>query len=241
VQEDSSFTKTNASPDWKKAVIIWNRKADGKEIFYKVSSVVKIYPFNEFKDERIQLLEHLQAYYNKWLRNVNEKNSISQAVNKVKALHRKHRNPERSIAAPPALQHHVPVSQPQLCGLLPQPPTIEIPQYQAFTYDTAESPEAGNNLPNSSTHTISSVTPVQTDTGPLAGPSSEAHSHKRKATTSLSGGPTRKRTCQKCGNANCGGASQRTFCQNACQDCGKMECRGRNSQHPLKDCQQGWQ
>lgn len=173
---------------------------------------------------------------------MNEKNSISQALTKVKALQRKHRNPERSLAAPPVLQFHVPISQPQLQGLLSQPPTIEIPQYQAVTYDPVESPDASNNLPSSSTHTIPSVTPVQrTDTRPLAGPSSQAQSHKRKATTSLSGGPTRKRTCQKCGNPNCSGASRRILCQNACQDCGNMQCRGRNSQHPLKDCQQGWQ
>ena len=161
----------------------------------------------------------------------------------MKALQRKHRNPERSIAAPPVLQQQVPIPQPQLRGLLSQPPTIEMPQYQAFTYGTAESPgpDAWNDLPSSSTHTIPSTTPVQsTDTGPLAGPSSEAQSHKRKA-TSPGRGPTRKRTCQKCGNANCSGASRRTFCRNACQDCGNMQCRGRNSQHPQKDCQQGWQ
>ena len=39
MQEDPSFTGTNSSPDWKKAVIVWNRKADGKEIFYKVSLI----------------------------------------------------------------------------------------------------------------------------------------------------------------------------------------------------------
>jgi hypothetical protein len=39
MQENPNFTGTNSSPDWKKAVIIWNRKADGKGIFYKVSSI----------------------------------------------------------------------------------------------------------------------------------------------------------------------------------------------------------
>jgi hypothetical protein len=189
-----------------------------------------------------QLPEHLQAYYNKWLRNVNEKNSISQALTKVKALQRKHRNPERSIAAPPALQYNVPISQPQLQGRLSQAPTVEISQYQALTYDILESSDIGSGPPSSSTHTIPSGTPVQrTDTRTLVGPSSESHSHKRKATISLSEAPTRKRTCQKCGNANCPGASRRTLCQNACQDCGSRECVGHNSQHPQKDCQQGWQ
>jgi len=41
MQEDPNFTSTNSSPDWKKAVTIWNRKADGKDIFYKVSSLLK--------------------------------------------------------------------------------------------------------------------------------------------------------------------------------------------------------
>lgn len=173
---------------------------------------------------------------------MNEKNSISQALTKVKALQRKHRNPERSIAAPPALQYNVPMFQPQLQGGLSQPPTIEISQYQSLTYNTLESSDIGSSLPSSSTHTIPSVTPVQrTDSETLAGSSSETHSHKRKAAISLSGAPTRKRTCQKCGNANCPGASRRKLCQNACQDCGSKKCVGRNSQHPQKDCQQGWQ
>jgi hypothetical protein len=41
MQEDPNFTGTNSSPDWKKAVIIWNRKANGKDIFYKVSYITK--------------------------------------------------------------------------------------------------------------------------------------------------------------------------------------------------------
>lgn len=170
---------------------------------------------------------------------MNEKNSVSQALDKVKALQRKHRNPERSIAAPPALHHSVPISQPPLQGLLSEPPTIEIPQYQALMYNSEEPPDAGHNPPSPST--IPSVHLNQrTDTRPLAS-SSRAHSHKRKATTSLAGAPTRKRKCQKCGNANCKGASRRELCLNACQDCGDMQCRGRNSQHPSKSCQQGWQ
>src|SRR5262245_1163908 len=41
MQEDFNFTATNSPPDWKKAVIVWNRKADGKEIFYKVRLTTK--------------------------------------------------------------------------------------------------------------------------------------------------------------------------------------------------------
>ena len=37
MQEDPNFTGTNATPDWKTAVRIWNRKANGKDIFYKAS------------------------------------------------------------------------------------------------------------------------------------------------------------------------------------------------------------
>jgi hypothetical protein len=36
------------------------------------------YPTSKFKNELFQLPEHLQAHYNKWLHNENEKNSISQ-------------------------------------------------------------------------------------------------------------------------------------------------------------------
>ena len=37
MQEDKDFTGKNATPDWKNAVKIWNRKADGKNVFYKVN------------------------------------------------------------------------------------------------------------------------------------------------------------------------------------------------------------
>jgi hypothetical protein len=34
----------------------------------------------------VQLAEHLQAYYNKWHHNINEKNSVPQSVTKIKAI-----------------------------------------------------------------------------------------------------------------------------------------------------------
>jgi hypothetical protein len=96
MQEDSNFTGINSLPEWKKAVTIWNQKADGKEAFYKVSSITKFIQLMDFEMNNFQLPEHLQAYYNKWLCNVNEKKSISQALTKVKALQQKHCNPERA-------------------------------------------------------------------------------------------------------------------------------------------------
>lgn len=70
-----------------------------------------------------------------------------------------------------------------------------------------------------------------------------ALSHKRKAkdTSSQVSKRSRKRTCQKCGQDGCGGASRRDFCKNTCQDCGEKNCKGRNSQHPNKSCRMGWQ
>jgi hypothetical protein len=159
-------------------------------------------------------------------------------------MQRKHRNPERSHAAPPALQYRVPIPQPHLQGLLSQPPAVEGSQYQAIMHDAEELPDASYdyNAPSSSAHPIPSTHTTQIlDAIPSVGSSSQAQSRKRKATNSLSGAPTRKRTCQKCGNANCSGASRRSLCPNACQDCGNKQCRGRNSQHPLKNCQEGWQ
>jgi hypothetical protein len=36
MQEDPNFTWNSAKPDWAQCVKVWNRKADGEEIFYKV-------------------------------------------------------------------------------------------------------------------------------------------------------------------------------------------------------------
>ena len=38
MQEDPAFNQTNAGPDWKQGVTVWNREANGKDIFYKVNS-----------------------------------------------------------------------------------------------------------------------------------------------------------------------------------------------------------
>jgi hypothetical protein len=69
---------------------------------------------------------------------------------------------------PPALQYHVPVSKPQLQGLLSQPPTIEIP----------ESPDMGSVLQFTQLHLYSSFRGQILDL---------LQSHKRKATTLLEG------------------------------------------------------
>jgi hypothetical protein len=36
MHEDPAFNWTNAAPDWKQCVKVWNRNADGQHIFYKV-------------------------------------------------------------------------------------------------------------------------------------------------------------------------------------------------------------
>ena len=38
MQESPTFNQTNATPDWKQGAAVWNREANGKEIFYKVPS-----------------------------------------------------------------------------------------------------------------------------------------------------------------------------------------------------------
>ena len=36
IQEDPAFDWTKAMPDWKQCVKVWNRNANGQDIFYKV-------------------------------------------------------------------------------------------------------------------------------------------------------------------------------------------------------------
>ncbi len=38
MQEDPVFNQTNAMPDWKLGAALWNRQANGRDIFYKVYS-----------------------------------------------------------------------------------------------------------------------------------------------------------------------------------------------------------
>ena len=62
---------------------------------------------------------------------------------------------------------------------------------------------------------------------------------KRKHTLNDNGEPRKKRTCPKCGDPNCKGASRRSYCNNQCQDCRQRDCERRNSKHPGKDCVAG--
>jgi hypothetical protein len=177
---------------------------------------------------------------------VNEKNSITQAITKVKALQHKSRNPERSVGAPPTLQRQIPVPVYELSGRaeIPEPAFIPTQEYHSIIpedHSEAE-PSSGNTyLQRSSTDT--SV--IQTDSVmPIMNPGlSDTALGKRRADDSITDGPSKKarsRTCQKCGQQQCAGAANRKYCKNSCQDCGKMECRGRNSQHPRKTCAVGW-
>lgn len=52
----------------------------------------------------MQLVEHLQAYYRKWKKNVNEKKSLSQVLAKVRELEDRYCHATRSAAAPTVLE-----------------------------------------------------------------------------------------------------------------------------------------
>ncbi|KAF8218605.1 hypothetical protein L208DRAFT_1463057 [Tricholoma matsutake] len=79
----------------------------------------------------------IAAYFSKWHRNVNEKNSIAQSITKVKAVERINRNPKRSTAAPRIPYNPVPIphTHAELQGQLPQHPHIDISQYLAVVPD----------------------------------------------------------------------------------------------------------
>ncbi|KAF7971123.1 hypothetical protein HWV62_21994, partial [Athelia sp. TMB] len=99
------FTASSV-PNWKQAILIWNRAADGKSIFYK-------------------LVEHLQAYYNKWKKNVNEKNSLAQMLSRIRELEQKYRHTARSAGAPAVLDREPEVLGALLGGLPDIPPLID--------------------------------------------------------------------------------------------------------------------
>jgi hypothetical protein len=198
-------------------------------------------------NQLLQLAEHLQAYHNKWLRNVNEKNSVAQALTKIKALQDKCQNPERSAAAPTALQHQVPIHQHELLGQVAQPHLVLMSEYQPVVFE--EHVEPHNVLDNShegSQHHPSSPSAILAN---VCGSGLEpprtlgAASKKCKGDTSLHNEQPQKFrhcTCQKCGKQECAGGANRKYCTSPCQDCGKMECKGRNSHHPKKSCEFGW-
>ena len=171
---------------------------------------------------------------------------MSQAITKVKALELRHRNPERSAAAPPALQLHIPITPHEPSGQVAQSPFASLSGYQPITLD-----EHDNQL-NSSSSTImqhQSHVSATLDTLHIPGAGTSGHlkpssnEHKGDAPTNREQAPKKprqQRTCQKCGIPNCEGSATRKYCKNPCQDCGKTECHGRNSQHPRKACTVGW-
>src|SRR4051794_4539562 len=89
MQEDPTFNQSNGKLDWTQCTKVWNRKADGHNIFYKLS-------------------EHLQAYHKKWHRFINEKHTILHSLIKINTLTRKYRNAEHSAAAPPVPYADIP-------------------------------------------------------------------------------------------------------------------------------------
>ena len=179
---------------------------------------------------------------------MNEKNSIAQSITKVKAVDRINQNSERSTAAPlipfnPAPNPHAHANS-ELQGRLPQRPHIDISQYFAVVPNRQHPkprfpvvdflpgvPAPGTMLntenEGSSFQMSSSVNTLTTGALKRKAPSTDPSTRK-------------KRTCQKCGRSGCSGSNNRRFCRNPCQDCGQCSCPGRNSQHPTKDCKEGW-
>jgi hypothetical protein len=161
------------------------------------------------------------------------------------------RNTERSEVAPPVLQREVPATPVRLQGELPPPPVFtsqynpEIPEYDE-PYPDPPDHQQPVNLPISiplpptqpSSSTVHDVRSPLTEPGPSS--ASSGPSHKRKKGPEERTSKKKRRTCQKCAQVGCSGASSRKYCKNPCQDCSKSNCRGRNSQHPSKTCEEGW-
>ena len=78
----------------------------------------------------------------KWLRNVNEKASVAQAIAQVKALERKNRSSERAIGAPVISTATVPIPLPTYTGVLPSAslPVPFVSHHLPITFDSE--PEA---------------------------------------------------------------------------------------------------
>src|SRR5436305_12433301 len=140
----------------------------------------------------------------------------------VKALEHKYHNPERSAVAPAVLQWQIPVAPHELSGQLAQLSPASLSDYHSVMIDEHEV------LPSTSSQNVSIVSGSHSS---YPGPSISRHpSNKHQEDSSLENiqsRKTRKRTCQKCGDQNCAGASIRKYCIKPCQDCGKTECRGR--------------
>ena len=110
-------------------------------------------------------MEHLQIYHRKWLCNVNEKVSLSQAITKVKGLERKFHNPERSAAAPAALQRQIPAIPHELSGHTLQPASVFMSQCHPVIFDDNDGmpSSSSQNIQNSS---VSAVLPTSHSSDP---------------------------------------------------------------------------
>ena len=107
------------------------------------------------------------------------------AISKLKALELRNRNPERSAAAPPALQQQVPIIPPELSGQLAEPPSVATSEYQLTIFD-----EDNNPTSSSAQHTLENQSPaaiLDVSHGPDIGMSSQPgpSSNKRKESASL--------------------------------------------------------
>lgn len=240
---------SGTNPDWKMIVSRWNATANGETIFYKVSYQCVWLQCSLLT--HIQLAEHLQSYYTKWKKNINEKNSISQVVTKVRALENKHRNTARSLGAPAVMHLDTPIPNNRLQGQNPSQPLVSSSLYQAIVPRSswpaadisalAEPSTIHTHTDfNMNTHFPPHMFDADEDTfGAGEDASGATIAPKRKRTLNDNGEPRKKRTCPKCGDPNCKGAGRMSYCDNQCQDCGQRDCEGRNSKHPGKDCAAG--
>jgi len=147
----------------------------------------------------LQLAEHLHAYHRKWLRNVNEKSSLSQAIIKVKALEHKFRSSERSAAAPPALHQQIPITPYELSGQVAHSSSTGVSEYHPITFGELENPPSSSSR-NIVHHNSPFLAIHDTSHTSDAGPSNQPRrsSQKRKSDDSLNSQQASKKSQQEC-------------------------------------------
>jgi len=130
----------------------------------------------------LQLAEHLQAHHHKWLRNVNEKSSLSQAIIKVKALEHKYHSSERSAAAPPVLHQQIPITPYELSGQVAHSSSNVVSEYHPITFGELENPPSSSSR-NIVHHNSPFLAILDTSHISDAGPLKPAHAFLQKKQT----------------------------------------------------------
>ncbi|KAG8940314.1 hypothetical protein FRC03_005608 [Tulasnella sp. 419] len=105
----NSFSPSgNGLPNWKHGAKIWNEKANGSTIFYK-------------------LHEHLRAYHTEWVSIANQKLTQAQSKEIRQAVDKRIRSEQRSLNLPGVPQTTNQVLSPTAGLLPPAPPMTSIP------------------------------------------------------------------------------------------------------------------